>query len=113
MISPSSWETQFKLEIANALLSRNSGNEGKARVCARRAAGLVVREYLLRNGFENSDPSVVVNLNFLLQQAEIPPQIQDIISHFLVRITPDGNLPIDADLIEEAQWLAKELLHNT
>ena len=39
-------------ELEMARSSRCSGNEGRARVCARRAAGHVVGEYLTRNDID-------------------------------------------------------------
>ncbi len=39
-----------------ALAARGRGNEGQARVCARRAAGVAVREYFLRLGIPIVNP---------------------------------------------------------
>lgn len=97
-------------EIRQAEAARAGGNEGMARVCARRAAGIAVGEYLRRHGMEFSNPGAYARLNFLLQLPQTPPAIQEVVNHFLVRINPDHSLPIHADLIAEARWLANELL---
>jgi len=41
---------------------------------------------------------------------EIPDDVQQVIDHFLVRINPDQQLPIQADLIGDARWLKNRLL---
>jgi hypothetical protein len=107
---PLPWEVRFQQEIRQAETARATGNEGMARVCARRAAGLAAGEYLRRHGLEISDPSAYSRLKFLVQLPQTPPPIQDVINHFLMRINTEHNLPIPADLIAEARWLANELL---
>jgi hypothetical protein len=44
----SNYDQQIENEIQNATLARKRGNEGQARVCARRAAGIAVRKYYER-----------------------------------------------------------------
>ena len=109
----SSWKSRFSNEIDQARAARRSGNEGKARVCARRAAGIVVQEALRRYGTSLTDPSAYVQLKYFHDLPRISPDIQGVISHFLMRITEEGNLPIEADLIQDALWLATELLPNS
>jgi hypothetical protein len=106
----SSWRARFDKEINQAETARLDGNEGKARVCARRAAGVVVHEYLRRQGTELSNPSAYILLKAFLQFPQKTPAIREIVGHFLLRITPDHDLPVDADLIAEARWLAEELM---
>lgn len=44
------FQEQIEQEFALAEQARARGNEGQARVCARRAAGIAIREYLTRRG---------------------------------------------------------------
>lgn len=101
---------RYQTEIEMALAARASGNEGKARVCARRAAGIIVGEYLKRQGVQISDPSAYNRLRTLLALRDLPADIRTVLEHMLIRVTPDQQLPIDADLIAEAQWLKTRLL---
>ena len=39
------WKEKLQKEFERAQIARASGNEGQARVCARRAAGIAIREY--------------------------------------------------------------------
>ncbi len=104
------WQIRFLEELRQAETAREAGNEGMARVCARRAAGIAAGEYLRRHGLSLSDSSAYVRLKFLLQLPQTPPEVQEVVNHFLMRINPDRSLPIPADLIAEARWLANELL---
>jgi hypothetical protein len=110
MDSGHTWEARFKQEIHQADIARLAGNEGKARVCARRAAGIVANQFLLRQGIESSKLSATVNLKAVLEISDLPPEMHEVITHFLIHVTPDHQLPIKADLIIEARWLAKELM---
>lgn len=110
MSGASSWQVHFTEEIHQAEAARAGGNEGMARVCARRAAGIAVGEFLHRHGMEFSNPGAYARLKFLLQLPQISPAVQEVVNHFLVRVNLDRSLPIHADLIAEARWLANELL---
>jgi hypothetical protein len=110
MSSIPSWQVRFSEELRQAEAARAAGNEGMARVCARRAAGIAAGEYLRRHGLSLSNPSAYARLKFLTQLPQTPPVVQEVINHFLLRINPDRSLPIQADLIAEARWLANELL---
>jgi len=110
MLLKPEWVMKFEAELAQAQAARQLGNEGMARVCARRAAGLVSREYLQRQGVPLSGPSAYDLLSSLSTAPGLAPEVQEVASHFLLRITPEHNLPIKADLISEVVWLKNELL---
>lgn len=101
---------QIKAELDHAQRARAEGNEGKARVCARRAAGIAAGEYLRNNGFPDPGLNAYQRIKYLCEIPEISSEICQVAKHFLVRVTPDHNLPIDIDLIADANWLVKKLL---
>lgn len=102
----------YIIEINCAEAARAVGNEGKARVCARRAAGILIGEYMRRRDYALPSISAYDRLRFLSQHKETPAKIRDIVSHFLVRIDTDQKLPIEADLIEDARTLKILLLND-
>ena len=53
------WMAVFEKELSRAEAARTAGNEGRARVCARRAAGLLAYEILKRDGIEPRGNSVL------------------------------------------------------
>jgi len=103
------WETRFQEEIKRAENARLGGNEGMARVCARRAAGIVIGEYFQRLGLPDLDPSAYTRLRQLHGLPGVGERIRAVAGHFLLRITPENVLPIEVDLIAEAYWLADQL----
>ena len=106
------WETRYQAEIQMAHLARQKGNEGMARVCARRAAGIVVGVYLSSEGLPLPGPSAVERLKYLALQPVCSPDMQLIIDHLLIKVTPEHQLPIEADLIADAQRLRQMLIQD-
>lgn len=81
-----------------------------ARVCARRAAGLIIGEYLRRRRIPSPGPSAYDRLRLLLDLAEVPMQSRSIAEHLVRRVNQDFSLPVESDLIQETRYLAEELL---
>jgi hypothetical protein len=104
------WLPKYQRELARGHQARLEGNEGMARVCARRAAGEVVREYFRRENLLLPDPSALNLLRNLGRSEQVSPRVRDVAAHFVWQITTDHVLPGDVDLLAEVQWLKKELL---
>ena len=105
-------KTQLRKEFEKAQQARISKNEGQARVCARRAAGIAARDYMTRNGTQVPNMSAYDLLNLLKEDTNLSPDMQLIVDHLTVRVTEDFELPIDADLIAEARVLCDWLLNQ-
>lgn len=110
MVTEINWKLEYQREIEHATAVREAGNEGMARVCARRAAGIIIGEYLRRNGYTNISTSIFDQLSFFISLPGIESQCQDIASHLLMKVNSDHSLPNDVDLISDAHWLAENLL---
>lgn len=107
------WRNQIQREFARATAARARGNEGQARVCARRAAGIAIREYYARRGQNFSTPSAYDLLTLLRDDPRILPDLKQAAAHLTLRVTEEFRLPIDVDLLEEARKLCKGLLGET
>ena len=81
-----------------------------SRVCARRAAGKVVGEHFRQKGVDLGKIGAYDRLRYLINQADTLPEIRRIAEHFVLRVTPERTLPIEADLIAEVRWLFTTLL---
>ena len=101
---------ELQKEFSKAQQARISKNEGQARVCARRAAGIAIREYLTRRGTHISSTSAYDLLNLLKEDALLPPDLKLIADHLTLRVTEEFKLPVEADLIAEARILCEWLL---
>ncbi|MFZ5819323.1 MAG: hypothetical protein ACOYYJ_05420 [Chloroflexota bacterium] len=106
------WQPQLQHEFARAEATRARGNEGQARVCARRAAGIAIREYYTRLGQAFHTPSAYDLLTFLGNDPRIPPDLKQAAAYLTLRVTEEFKLPVDVDLLEEARKLSDGLLGN-
>jgi hypothetical protein len=107
-----SWKIEFSRELERAMLANSSGKIGMARVCARRAAGIVIGEYLRRQGFGGSTKSAYNNLSIFINLPDVDDRYKEICSHFLMKVNQDHMLPVDADLIHDATLLKHSLLYD-
>jgi hypothetical protein len=104
------WKAKFNHEITRAEAARRQDNEGMARVCARRAAGILIGQYIQENDLPPAGASAYDRLKYVVSQPELSPKVREVAEHFLLRITHDHELPVEADLIAEARWLKRHLL---
>jgi len=104
------WQIKIQAEFDRAEQARTNKNEGQARVCARRAAGIAIREYLIRKGTPPPSLSAVDLLNLLKDDSHLSPDLKLIVEHLTLRVTEEFKLPVDADLVIEARKLCDELL---
>lgn len=104
------WQSKIQAEFEKAELARANHNEGQARVCARRAAGIAIREYLMRQGSPPPATSAYELLNLLKDDPLLPLDLRLIAEHLTLRVTEEFKLPVDADLVAEARQLCNELL---
>jgi len=99
------------MELDAARRARAARNEGKARVCARRAAGLAAHEYYDRKGRALRTSSAYDLLNMLAVEPALPSDLREIALHLTLRVDGEFKLPDDIDLIVEAQRLCDRLLN--
>ena len=106
----SDWKQDLTVEFERAAQARIQKNEGQMRVCARRAAGIAIREYLTRQGQRPPSMSAYDLLNLLKQDLSLPPALQPVLDHLTVRVTEEFKLPVEADLVADARALCQTLL---
>ena len=108
----SNWQSEIQAEFEKAAQARERGNEGQARVCARGAAGIAVREYLARRGIRPPSVSAYDLLNLIKEDALVSLNLRLIADHLTMRVTEEFKLPVDADLVEEAKRFCEDLLRS-
>ena len=106
------WQTQIESELEKAEHARARGNEGQARVCARRAAGIAAREYLTRQGIHPPSVSAYDLLNFLKEDPGLSEDLKLIADHLTLRVNEEFKLPVEADLIAEARTFCDTLIKS-
>jgi hypothetical protein len=95
----------IKAELENAERARLAGNEGRARVCARRAAGIAARNFLALHALLPRDRSAYTALQALAEFPGLDPDLRIATLHLVTRLTEEFTLPVDADLIADARKL--------
>jgi hypothetical protein len=104
------WQAALTKEFQMAAAARARGNDGQARVCARRAAGVAIREYLARRGIHSSDPSAYELLKALLLMPDLPVEVRQAAEYLTLRVDAEFKLPAGVDLVQQAQNLCAGLL---
>jgi HEPN domain-containing protein len=96
-------------ELQNAARAREGGNEGRARVCARRAAAIAVRAYLVSRGKRARSASALDLLQQLRDQEPLAPDLLTIVEHLTLRVDQNFSLPEHIDLVADARLLCNRL----
>ena len=104
--------SEIDSELQKAELARARGNEGQARVCARRAAGIAIREYLTQKRIRPPSVSAMDLLELLRDDPLLSPDLKLIADHLTLRVTEEFKLPVNVDLIAEARTLCDALLNQ-
>lgn len=106
-------ETEIAEELSRADHARGLGNEGMARVCARRAAGFALREYFSHLGEPVQDPSAYALMRRLEGMGSTPADIKLLAASLLTRVTTDYRLPDESDLLAQARqliaWISSQI----
>ncbi len=104
------WKNRFESEIQRAAAVRDSGNAGQSRVCARRAAGIAIREYYQRRNISVKSSSAYDLIKSLQELTDLPDGVLRDAEYLVLRVDQDFNLPLPVDLVLVAQRLAACLL---
>jgi hypothetical protein len=108
-----SLNTEIYTELERAKAARAAGNEGRARVCARRAAGMAARFFLTRHEVRRFEPaqgeirsaSAYEALQTLAMFPGLAPDLKQAAVYLTMRVRREFHLPPGIDLIDEAHKL--------
>lgn len=104
------WKTRLHTELERGETARRGGNEGQARVCARRAAGIALREYASRQGISPASASVMDLIRELERDPGLSPSLRTILGNLSRTVDASFRLPPGVDLLHEARELCEALL---
>lgn len=102
----------WQVELEQARRARAEGNEGRARVCARRAAGAVALDFLRRRGVRLRTASAYEALQVLEQVPGLDPSLREAVFWLTQRVDEQFRLPPGVDLIALAERLIEGLRHD-
>ncbi len=98
---------KIEAELVRARESRAQGLEGRARVCARRAAGEAAREFLRQSDRAQGSAYELLQRLAVMQQA--PHRARQAAGMLAMRVDENFALLEGVDLVEEAQALFQAL----
>jgi uncharacterized protein (UPF0147 family) len=98
------------MDVASELtLAREAllvGQAGKARVCARRAAGWAIRAWYRRQDDDQSwDGDAMKQLGRLRDDARVPASVRQAAERLTTKVDKNHELPFVADPVEDAQHI--------
>ncbi|MEX2160408.1 MAG: hypothetical protein WD751_00695 [Anaerolineales bacterium] len=104
------WRQRAREALETAEAARASGNEGMARVCARRAGGWAADANLKQGGADIGTPSLLEPMRQLQDQGGTSLRAKEILGHLLTvkkkdSLESDSYFPLDVDLVAEAREL--------
>ncbi len=108
MFAPES-RFQIEKELQFAEAARAGGNEGRARVCARRAVGAALRDVIRRAGVRDIPPSALDLLRHTSSLPGLSERSRLAVERLVQKVDEGFNLPPGWDLIAEARTVIAEL----
>ena len=97
---------EVSLELDLAVAMRSAGNEGKARVHARRAAGWAIRVWCERHDCSKKGQSAFAYLQGVSVDPSIPKYVREAAANLVLRITVNHELPVETDILDDARLVA-------
>ncbi len=92
--------------------ARKQGREGRARVCARRAAGQAVAMFHERKTGRRPQANYYHLLRWFQEIDDVPGALKEAAARLTTRVKPDYTLPHTHDPLQDARALIKALLED-
>lgn len=99
----------IEIELARAQTARQNGNLGRARVCARRAAGIAIREWYQRRAGSGWQGDALKQLQRLQADRLAPENVRAAARRLTTVVDLDHRLPFEDDPIEDARLIISRL----
>jgi hypothetical protein len=101
---------EVESEMNHAVTAREQGREGRARVCARRAAGQAVAFFHQRETGTQPHANYYRLLQWFQDVDGISDGLKEAAERLTTRVTPDYSLPHPHDPLQDARMLIEALL---
>jgi len=103
-------ELVLQMELEEAQHSRLQGNEGRVRVCARRAAGWAVGWYVEPHSLAEPHTNALEHLKWLAKSSDVSNELREAAIRLTTKVDKDGKLPFREDPITDAHLIITALL---
>ena len=110
-MNPENAQERILGKLRSARQERQDGNEGRARVCARIAAGWAAGQLYRRRAPAEKVPSTAMALPLWFRGLEIvPPELREATNRLTRHVRSDHTLPYAEDPLEDAERIARAVL---
>ena len=100
---------QIEKEFANACEALNAGNDGKARVCARRAAGQAITWYVSKHPRTDWRQDAMSQLEGLKNDEAFPQNVRDAALRLTAKISLTFEYPFSTNPIDDAKIIIEAI----
>ncbi|HEX7767982.1 MAG TPA: hypothetical protein VF443_14820 [Nitrospira sp.] len=104
------WPTPITRELVGAAAAWKSGNDGKARVCARRAVALADEAWLARQASPLWSGDAMAHLRRIQQDVSLPSSIRQAAERLTTTVTKKQTAPFTTDPIGDANTVIEFLI---
>lgn len=91
-----------EIELGRGRAALSEGNDGKARVCARRASGVALRAWYKATGRPDAPPAAQSLLNIARVDPALPGELREAAVRLTTSINDRENLPFSSDPLGDA-----------
>jgi hypothetical protein len=96
-------------EMATAEQARKAGNEGKARVCARRAVAVATEDWLGRQPIRRWRGDAMAHLRHIQDDESFPAPVRQAAERLSTAVTKRDSVPFTSDPISDARLIIAHL----
>ena len=111
-MKPEDARKQIEGEFDSARQALKRGNDGRARVCARRAAGIAIALRLQKRDATAWPPDAMNQLRFAERDLSLPEDVRNAAARLTARTTREFSPRFDTNPIEDAQILVRHFLQT-
>ena len=97
-------------ELATARIALTAGNDGKTRVCARRAAGQAITWFCSKYPRPDWRTDAMSQLRHLQEDESFPPNVRDAAVRLTTRISESFTYPSSTDPIADARIIVDAIM---
>jgi hypothetical protein len=108
-----SWQEKIGQEFAKATEGLQSGNDGLARVCARRAVALASQHWAEQRKLPAWQGDAMHQLRQIQGEITFPLPVREAAQRLLTKVTEQAQLPMTTDPITDAHIILDHLNSDT
>lgn len=104
------WPVSITRELVGAAAAWKSGNDGKARVCARRAVALADEAWLAQQASPSWSGDAMAHLRRIQQEVSFPSSVRQAAERLTTAVTQTHTAPFTTDPIGDANTVIAFLI---